>query len=576
MLARTYPLLMNPSCSVPNWDKEMEDSFTMPCHTEHKKKRFRDTLAGFGLIAVLSGIWLALRSGSKPSRLVYPCQQVALSNIEVFKAMLLSAFPSAVSFLSSKKIRTVILIGGIVLASTLVTTELAQLNFFMDEPDNYTRVPINLIGNTATIENPSNLYYVKNASGEAGSMDLAVSSLLTMLASNNESFYDIIGSDDVVVLKVNCQWDSRGGTNTDLLKSVIQAILDHPDGFTGEIVVCDNGQGLGSFEYMEANAFNHSQNIQSVVDSFSSHKVSTYLWDNIRTNVVNDYNQGDSTDGYVLSDTFLPETHMYVSYPKFQTDYGTNISLKLGIFNGTQYNSDQLMIINMPVLKSHGRYGVTGCVKNYMGVPMGEIISSINPTIPHEHFSIGLGGMGSLMGEVRAPVLNILDMIWTNPNPMESSAQRGPSTSYSGAKFTDAIAASRDPVALDYWSSKNVLCAAAEYLNYTEYASLDPDYAPRSIPVLPGYPPMDESFHNYLNRTIYVLSDYGIHTTMNPEAMNVFVTELANTSVTNTGTSTTTQPTDINGLDLALMIAVPAISAVLILCAILFLRRKED
>jgi uncharacterized protein (DUF362 family) len=554
----------------------MEDSFTMPCHTEHKERRFRETLAGFGLFAVLSGIWLAARSGSKPSRLAYPCQQVALSNIEIFRIMLFSAFPGAVSFLSSRKTRTMILIGGIVLASTFVTTELTQLNFFIDEPDNYTRIPINLIENTATAENSSNLYYVKNASGEGGSVSLAVSSLLSMLASNNESFYDMIGADDDVVLKVNCQWDSRGGTNTDLLKSVIQAILNHPDGFTGEIVVCDNGQGLGSFDYYEANAFNHSQNIQSVVDSFTSQRVSTYLWDNIRSSNVKEFSQNDYADGYVLSENINPETQIYVSYPKFRTDFGTNISLKLGIFNGTQYNSDQLKIINMPVLKSHLRYGVTGCIKNYMGVPMGEIVGSIDSSTPHEHFSIGLGGMGTLMGEVRAPTLNILDMIWTNPNPMESSVRRGPSTSYVSAKFTDIIAASRDPVALDYWSSKNILCQAAEYLNYTEYSSLDPDYASRSSPVLPGYPPMDESFHNYLNRTMYVIRDYAIQTTMEPEAMNVFVTELANTSVTTPETSATTEPTNINGLILALVLVMPAISAVLILYAVLFLRKKDD
>lgn len=554
---------------------EKEDSLVMQGHSEHTKRRFRDTIAGFGLIALLSGLWLALRSGSKPSRLAYPCQQVALSNIKVFKLMLLSAFPSAVGFLSSRKIKTAFLIGGVVLASTFVIPELTQLHFLPDEPDDYTRVPINLVENTATVENPSNLYYVKNASGEGGSMDLAVSTLLSMLASHNESFYDLIGPDDVVVLKVNCQWDSRGGTNTDLLKSVIQAILDHPDGFTGEIVVCDNGQGLGSFDYIEANAFNHSQNIQSVVDSFAPHRVSTFLWDNIRTSVVNEYNQGDDTNGYVLSDTFLPETQLYVSYPKFQTDFGTNISLKLGIFNGTQYNSDQLKIINMPVLKSHGRYGVTGCVKNYMGVPMGEIVASIHNSIPHEHFSIGLGGMGSLMGEVRAPILNILDMIWTNPNPLESSVRRGPSTIYANARFTDIIGASRDPVAMDYWSSKNVLCQAAEYLNYTEYSSLDPDYAPKSNPVLPGYPPMDESFHNYLNRTMFVLRDYGIQTTMEPEAMNVFVTELANTSVTSTDTSKT-QPADINGLFLTVVIVVPALAAVLILSSIRFLRKRDE
>ena len=61
----------------------------------------------------------------------------------------------------------------------------------------------------------------------------------------------------MVIIKVNCQWDERGGTNTDLLKALIQGLIDHPDGFTGEIIVSDNGQSEtrgslgrgGSFTY---------------------------------------------------------------------------------------------------------------------------------------------------------------------------------------------------------------------------------------------------------------------------------------------------------------------------------------
>ncbi len=537
---------------------------------EEDNNRIRLVL-GTGLMAFLSGFWILLRSGTKASRLVYPCQRAALSNIEIFRLVLLTTLPNLARIVQSRKTKTVLLTGGLLLASVFVATELVQIDFLQSDTDDYTIVPIHLMDNVASLDNPSNLYYIQNATGYHGNMDLAVSTLLSMLASNNESFYDLIEPNDVVVLKVNSQWDERGGTNTDLLKSVIQAILDHPDGFTGEIVVCDNGQDLGSFDYIEANAFDHNQNIQRVVDNFTSNRVSTFLWDNINGISVNEYSENDSVDGYVLSDSFITRTQMYVSYPKFQTVFGTNISLKLGVFNGTHYNSNQLKIINMPVMKSHLRYGVTGCVKHYMGVPKGEIINSINPTIPHEHFSIGLGGMGTLMGEVRAPILNILDLIWTNPNPLESSTRRGPSTQYSSAEFTDTIAASRDPVALDYWSSKNVLCAAAEYLNYTEYSSLDPDYAPRSTPVRPTYPPMDESFHNYLNRTMFVLEDYGIHTTMNPEAMNVFVTELANTSVISTDATTRDQPLITDGM---LLILVPALSAVLILSAIFFLRRK--
>lgn len=42
----------------------------------------------------------------------------------------------------------------------------------------------------------------------------------------------LIECDDVVLIKVNAQWKYRGCTNSDLVRGLIQRILDHPDGFT--------------------------------------------------------------------------------------------------------------------------------------------------------------------------------------------------------------------------------------------------------------------------------------------------------------------------------------------------------
>jgi hypothetical protein len=61
---------------------------------------------------------------------------------------------------------------------------------------------------------------------------------------------------------------------------------------------------------------------------------------------------------------------------------------------------------------------------------------------------------------------------------------------------------------------------------------------------------------------------------MEPEAMNVFATELTNTGVTNTDTSA--QPQNSDGLVLTLVILVPVLSAVLILFSIRFLRKRDE
>jgi hypothetical protein len=60
----------------------------------------------------------------------------------------------------------------------------------------------------------------------------------------------IVGKTDIVVIKINNQWGGRGSqdgagrlsTNTDVLKGLIWRILQHPDGFDGEIVVAENAQ----------------------------------------------------------------------------------------------------------------------------------------------------------------------------------------------------------------------------------------------------------------------------------------------------------------------------------------------
>ncbi|MFW9863279.1 MAG: DUF362 domain-containing protein [Candidatus Thorarchaeota archaeon] len=539
-----------------------------------------------GILAAVSGFWIALRSGSKPTRIVYPCQQAALSNIQVFKVAVLALIPSIgrIRFLLGK-MKPVAVLVALIVGTVLLTSNSTDfgLAFTTAENDNYTRVPLNLTTHTS-VEAVSNLYIVQNATGTNGNMDVAVGALLDMMESEDLDFYKssqtpsgMIGNDDVIILKVNGQWASRGGTNTDLVKSVITAIGNHPDGFTGEIVVADNGQGLGNLDFYLANSYYRNQSLTDVVNSFSEFNVSTYLWDTLRSSTVDEYSEGDLTDGYVLNSTWDFDTEIFTSYPKFRTVHGTYISFRNGIWDSeTGYDSDRLKVINMPVLKSHFRYGVTGCVKNYMGLPKGHIVGSVDPGIPHEHFSIALGGMATLMVQTRAPVLNILDMVWINAHPMESSTRRGPWSVYSAASFTDIIGASQDPVALDYWASKNVLCDTAEYLNYTTYSSLSPDYEPLSDQYY-GSEPMDESFHNYLERSMNVLLEFGYTATMNETEMNAYVVQLVGNTVP--WPTTTPNTTDPAGgwidLPIAMALILPISAATIVLGAALIKRRNE-
>jgi hypothetical protein len=224
----------------------------------------------------------------------------------------------------------------------------------------------------------------------------------------------------------------------------------------------------GSLNWRYNNAEDKSQSMQKVVDQFSNkYKVSTFLWDTITETEVKEYLEGDYKDGYVVYTNPDQYTGIIVSYPKFKTKYGTYISFKHGVWIEAykDYDSDKLKIINVPVLKSHRGYGVTASVKNYMGVVSDKL------TNHNAHNSVGNGSMGTQMAETRVPTLNIIDAIWINAIP-----GNGPSTSYNKATQTKIIAASIDPIALDYWSAKNILIPASKEIGYSNVNSLDPDY----------------------------------------------------------------------------------------------------
>jgi hypothetical protein len=552
-----------------------------PClHKSGRKNRRR--LVTITIVALVSTIWFVLRTGTRPSRILYPCQQAALANITIFKVVASVSLPSIASLRVTARwmkpimILTILSVGGVIMA-----TDPVQIGFDPLQIDsNLGRVPIVLTPQTAASqENASNLFYIRNATGLEGNMDSSVTALLDLMELQSLHFYNtsstpegLIGSDDVIIIKMNGQWDYRGGTNTDLIKSVINVIIDHPDGFTGEVVIADNGQGLGNLNRYYPNSYYQNQSAQDVADYFAPEwNISTILWDNLRGSTVGDYNDTDFTDGYVRSSIWNDETEMFVSYPKFQSPAtGAYISFKQGVWNNeTGFDSGHLKVINMPVLKTHMRYGVTGSIKHYMGVPQGYIVGAVDPSIPHEHFAIANGGMGTLMAETRAPILNILDMVWVNAHPLESSSYTGPWSWPSTASATDIIGASLDPVALDYWSAKHVLIPTAEYLEYTAYTSLDPDNETIHVNMANQQIAQDESFHNYLERSMNELNDAGFQTTMNETEMNVFVAVM-----TDAGPVTPTTP-DVPGSMDYLPFAIGAIALGLFVVAAVVMWRKR-
>lgn len=467
--------------------------------------------------------WFLFRSGSKPTRIVYPCQQAAANNATIsfttiFGSLSISAIWIAIQNFWSKY-------NKIVITFSLFLFPITLLPNLMPSPANYEgdidlTISPSIANNISTVET-SDIFVVN------GRNVSHMENLLVLMNSQDFKFYKsdtvdlkqgpdgLISSNDVVVLKINCQWSERGGTNTDLLKEVIQSILNHPSGFNGEIIVSDNGQGRGRMNWPQSNSITPEQSAQDVVNAFEGEvNISTYLWDNIRNNVVQEYEDGDTNSGYIMYDTPDNETGIIITYPKFQTIYGTNVSLKEGIWNGQQYE-DRLRIINMPVLKSHSLYGVTAAMKSYMGVQSGGLQNVFSDGLSNAHDKVGTGGMGSLMAEIGIPTLNIIDALWINANP-SSSALKGPNTPNERSTRVNILAASTDPIAISFWSAKNILLPTASLIGHTNVNSLDPTNTIRGSGI-------NTAFGVWLPKSLDELSQAGYNLTMDEERMNVYV-----------------------------------------------------
>jgi hypothetical protein len=258
----------------------------------------------------------------------------------------------------------------------------------------------------------------------------------------------MIEPNDVVLIKVNAQWKYRGCTNSDLIRGLIQRILDHPDGFVGEVVIFENGQGRGSLNCdtsssyggdtsVHANANDESHSFLYLVNTiFNDPKVSAFLLDSIAASFIGATDH--SANGYRIYEN--------VSYPCFTTSGGHRVELMEGIWQGNGYTQN-LKLINVPVLKHHDTGGseITASLKHCYG-----IVSMSDGQSPFRHY----GGLGETCGKmivsVRTPILNIIDATWVS----YSSITGYPASTTFRA---NQILASQDPVALDYWAAKYIL-----------------------------------------------------------------------------------------------------------------------
>ena len=487
-------------------------------HNVHRRHRaaWADSLLGrwFMTNSIIAGLfalaWLILRSGTKPSRFAYPCQQAAISAATLaFGAPVVAAILALRRHLVAGLRKPV----GLVAASLGLVLTVGLWGYFaqadpytgprLDPPEGYRAQLYRVID---CPEDPVGDYFVgfDNLMELMGRHDLKFYQSDTVRATSGPE--GIIGADDVVLLKFNYQWGERGGTNTDLLRGVIARILDHPDHFDGEIVIVENTQFIAptNFDRSANNAQDTGQSPRDVVQYFrnAGYAVSQYDWTPVRTTLVDEYSEGDDDDGYVRY-AYNSALHGRVSYPKFESELGTKISLRDGIWDPDRetYDREHLKFINMPVLKSHhATYGITACVKHYMGVVTGELNTN-------SHGAIYYGILGAQMAEIGMADLNILDCIWINADP-----NTGPTCAYSGATRKNQLIASVDPVATDIWAAVHILIPA-----FYENGFTPPWPYPTATPTDPT-----SMFRRYLDSSMEYLLDAGFNVTNDLDQIDVY------------------------------------------------------
>ena len=322
---------------------------------------------------------------------------------------------------------------------------------------------------------------------------------------------NIIGKDDIVILKPNAQWWNHGTTNTNNMKGFIELVLDMP-GFQCEVIIAEN------HHYKELNSRgwntderNGDYNLNELIQYFRDKgydNISKYHWvdggpnpqpqegDGGNGKVVNSVTEGD---GYVwLADKVYesPEGRKcMMTYPVFTSSYsGKQIDLYRGSLVNGEYVKN-VKLINFSCLNHHGKaFGVTASIKNLMGVTdmtcgfqgpeppgmynmhfVGKMSRLYKTGVDLKYygrkFGFGAnlgrkvmekgywhtqytgGALGYWLKNVRMPDLNILAAEYVG---WGGRGRHGPYKKHRA----NCVACSIDPVALDYVGSKKILLEA--------------------------------------------------------------------------------------------------------------------
>jgi len=490
----------------------------------------------YWIVGLGSLIWLVVRSGANPKRLTYPCQRAAAATGLGFVAYLASLVGSAALV---RRLKTAFSPATLLLGIGLLL--IVSLNGSIAGP-----VPVSLaasptlpgwtsasaVSNVFAVTNvPVPLYSLNGGTIPSGVSpadalhDTGVDALVNLMEAHGDYFYKTVAhpaglfaANDVVVIKINDQWAGRNSTNTDVAKGVIYRLVQHPEGFSGAVLIAENTQGQRGTWYSDdgtnSNSQFQNQSYQEVAQAFAGagYHVCIADWNSFFTTFVGDYDTGNSTNGYVLD-----ATDNKLSYPKFQVNcngLSLQVSMRKGLWNGSTFDNTRLKMINLPVLKRHNSARATIAVKNYLGfITTADNGSGRWSGVSEMHCwltgpsangyscsqtSTDYGLIARQMARIRRADLDLVDAIWANP--CDNAGWHG------AAQRQDVLLASRDPFAVDYYTSDYVLGPLIQQYGGTCSVS---DYTQSMASTHGGY------FRNIQLRNVARLRAEGVTNTIN-------------------------------------------------------------
>ncbi len=421
----------------------------------------------FGFMAFL---WVLFRSGTNPRRLTYPCQRAAMPLALNWLLAVAAFFGGSLLLRKYAKFcgAAILVVGVIWFTGTLPEFSRSQPSFPSSLPIWEVSDPISTVFVMDSIPPTTGSLAAGDASVPDEYLpDPAMDTLFLMMETKDiflhktaEHPQGIVGSDNIVIIKGNFQWNSRNTTSTDRVKGLIWQIANHPDGFSGEILVCDNTQQIGTgINDNDNNSEDPLQSIPDVVNTFYAKGYPLYYldWNYIWDVVASEYSEGDYDDGYVY------ESSSKISYPKFRTPSGDHyISLRYGVWDSVSasYDTSRLCIIDFPVLKAHSWAGATIAVKNWIGtLTTAHADARYGGSTPmHNTYFFGTYALVARVMAATFPRLTVVDAAWTTTY--------GPNNLY-WVESTNMLAASTDPAAASWYTAKFMLTPIARYPSQT-------------------------------------------------------------------------------------------------------------